>query len=268
MPQASITINGTPGSDTDLPINTLVQLNNQNIGGESTYLWTILDQPSGPTDVLSSTTIQNPTFTPQKEGTYHIQLIVNQSLADEQVDTVVAGILQLKTRIRQPAAGESTEADSSDGWAPATNESIRLLDTIRSDPGVSVMLATTTHGIFDVTKVTGTDLIKSGLPGEERLPEVSAALATDADIVWEPVHVVLAAVDGGSIVAGSLIFVRNFGFLQNVPFTGAVLNDTVYVDNSGALSRTAGTNTREVGRVVRVPASDFADIYFNGLNGS
>ena len=45
MPQAKILVNGIIGSNDDVTINTLVQLNNQNIGGESTYSWAILEQP-------------------------------------------------------------------------------------------------------------------------------------------------------------------------------------------------------------------------------
>ena len=40
MPQAKIEINGTAGSDEDLPINVLVQLSNEDVGGEVTYTYT------------------------------------------------------------------------------------------------------------------------------------------------------------------------------------------------------------------------------------
>ena len=55
MTQALITVNAVAGSNTDLPINTLVQLNNTGNGGEITYAWSILDQPPGTADALSST---------------------------------------------------------------------------------------------------------------------------------------------------------------------------------------------------------------------
>ena len=57
MPQALIKINAVIGSDDDLPLDTLVQLDNENIGGEVTYLWEILDQPAGTPDVSSPCTI-------------------------------------------------------------------------------------------------------------------------------------------------------------------------------------------------------------------
>ena len=65
MPSANISINGVDGSNADLPINVLVQLGNQNTGGEVTFNWTIVDQPPGLDDMLSSATLQNPTFTPK-----------------------------------------------------------------------------------------------------------------------------------------------------------------------------------------------------------
>ena len=64
MPQALITVNAVVGSNDDLPIDTLVTLANDNVGGETTYLWEIVDQPVGTADTLSSTSAPSVTFTP------------------------------------------------------------------------------------------------------------------------------------------------------------------------------------------------------------
>src|SRR3989304_312459 len=121
MPQSLIKVNAVVGSATNLPINGPAQLDNQNGGGETTYTWSILDQPEGTIDSLSSTSIQNPTFTPKKEGSYLVRLIVNQGQPDEQRNAVVCSVRQLKTLRRIPAAGETIEADTARGWATDVN---------------------------------------------------------------------------------------------------------------------------------------------------
>ena len=47
MPQAAIEINAVEASDENLPIDTLVQLSNNDVGDETTYLWEIVSQPPG-----------------------------------------------------------------------------------------------------------------------------------------------------------------------------------------------------------------------------
>ena len=131
MPRARIEINASVGSNTDLPINTSVLFSNDDAGDETSYLWSVLDQPVGATDALSNTTIENPTFTPKKEGTYLVRLTVDSGLSTESVDQVIVGIRDLKTRLRVPAAGETTEGDTTDGWSTTVNEMLNTtLDAI------------------------------------------------------------------------------------------------------------------------------------------
>lgn len=269
MPQAQITINAVAGSDDDLPIDTLVQLNNDNIGGEVTFQWTILDQPEGAADTLSSTSIVNPTFTPRKEGTYLIELIVNLGLPSEQRDRVVAAVRHLKTRDRIPAAGEADENGAS-GWAKANGVNallLRLID-MKADPGIVVGLINEALMAYGDTCVAeGTALIKTGLPGEERLAQFGFIAATAADVVRLPIAMPIAAVEGGSLSSGKLAYFRIFGLLQSVPVTGASAGDPVYVSDAINLTITPGTNTRCVGRVLRVVSAGVADVWFNGLGG-
>lgn len=250
MPQALITINATPGSDTDLPINTLVQLNNQNIGGETTYDWTILDQPEGASDSLSSPSVQNPTFTPRKEGTYLLQLIVNQGLASEQTDQVVAAVRHLKTRDRIPAAGETSEADASDGWSKPNGVDAILKRAIdmQADPGLIVaQVNATTPAAGKCVRIVGVATIKSGLPGQEDVPLVGVAAATDADIDHSLLGVMVGAVDGGSITNGKLVFVRVMG-LMNAAVSGTPgVGDQLYINDSGDISDTPGSTERAIG---------------------
>ncbi len=265
MTQALITVNAVAGSNTDLPINTLVQLNNTGNGGESTYAWSILDQPPGTTDVLSSASIVNPTFTPRKEGTYLIQVIVNLALGDQQTNRVVCSVRQLKTRTRVPAAGESTEADAADGYALSANELLRLIDTMRADPGVLVAQLGYAAAAQDVVRFTGIATLKSGLPGQEVVPLVTKGLATAAAITTEELGLVLAAVDGGALSNGKLAFIRVFGLVApatSAALVGAADEAAVYVSDTGVLDDVAGTNSRRCGKVVDNTGT--ISVYFKG----
>ena len=95
--QADIEFNGTAASDEDLPINTLVQLSNNDLGDETTYLWELVSQPVGAADALSATNIKAPTLTPRKEGTYLLQLTVDATFPTEVVDRKIFRIRQLKS---------------------------------------------------------------------------------------------------------------------------------------------------------------------------
>jgi len=262
MTQALITVNGSPGSDTDLPIDTLVQLNNTGNGGESTYLWTILDQPPGAADALSSTSIQNPTLTPKKEDSYLIQLIVNQGLADERVDRVVVAVRRLKTRIRVPAAGETTEVDSADGYASDANEILRLVDTVRADPGLVVAQLAYNAALHDIVRFTTVATIKSTLPGEEIIPVADLAVASASYVLAEALGIVVGPVaEGGTILTGDLVYVRVHGQVVNVSLVGITTGDVLFVSDAGRLARVAGTNEREIAKAL-TGSADVGSVHF------
>jgi len=253
MPQAKIKINGVIGSNTDLPINTLVLLDNVNTGGELTYAWTILDQPPGAADALSNPAIQNPTFTPKKEGTYLVKLVVNAALPTEQTDQVVAAVLQLKTRKRVPAAGETLEADTADGWAAGLNELWRFADSSVADNGVLVGVAGAAGLLAgNVLRCTSVATIKSGLPGEERVPGFTLAHANVAGEIDEPLVVLISGVNGAANPAnGDLIRVRSYG-VDDMQRAGApAVGDLVYLSDAGLPALVSGTLPRILGSVAQ-----------------
>lgn len=271
MPQAKITVNTVIGSNTDLPINTAVQLDNVNIGGEVTYNWTILDQPPGTADTLSDATIQNPVFTPKKEGTYLIQLVVNQSLVDEQTDRVVTAVRQLKTGLRIPAAGETIQADPADGWAADTNAYLRAMDSLIAEPGI-VVGANTSGGTLapgTVLRVTSSQVIKAGLPGQEVVPGFTVSIATTQGNVDELLCLLEGPVTGsGSVGNGALCRARYVGRVSGITIGGSPsVGDTVFVSDSGTLSTTPGTVRRQVGSIMAI-SGGVADIWFDGVGGA
>jgi hypothetical protein len=274
MPQAKITVNSVPGSNVNLPINTLVQLDNQNAGGELTYTWSILDKPPTSVDTLSSVSVQNPVFTPKVEGTYLIKLVVNQGLPTEQEDRVVCAVLQLKTLERIPAAGETTEADTSDGWATASNSYLRRMDALLVDPGVMVGVnasgGTLVRG--NIVRAPGVEFIKATLPGAEGLPGFTLAHANVLGEIDELLCVVESDITGvGVSIPGTgptearLMRVRYIG--RFVAITGSpAAGDTVYVNDGGSLSLTPGTIRRRVGSVMTGAYTN--DVWFNGVGGA
>lgn len=235
MVQALITVNGTPGSDDDLPINTLVTLGNQNNGGEVSYLWSIVNQPPGTADTLSATNVLAPTFTPKKEGTYLLRLVVNQSLASETYDQAIVAVRFLKSYQRAPAAGETDEDDLSNGWETAVNNVIRDVDDLLLGTDIAAV-ADVGIAIGDIVYVNGESTIKSGLPGEELLPLVSLA---DPPSDACTLGVVTQAADGGAVTTGTIVRVRFQGLVTIADtFTPG---DLVYLDDTTGTFASSGS---------------------------
>jgi len=63
-------------------------------GDPLTYVWSVTSRPSGSTAALSNANIVNPTFKPDKPGTYIIQLIVNDGTVNSAADTVTLTTFQ------------------------------------------------------------------------------------------------------------------------------------------------------------------------------
>lgn len=241
MVAANIKINGSAGSNTDLPAGTLVTLSNADNTGVTTWLWTILDQPPGTADNLSSPSAAAPTFTPNKEGSYLIQLIVNQGTGTEQRSQVIAAVLQSRTLERQPAAGETTETGA-DGWAGAANAWWRRLDQASVDSNVILAQA---NGALSANDIVVLDLLASeltGLPGEYLIAKAAPYLADggtgNAKLSTQTLGIVVGARDGsGSVADGEIAVVRIRGV--HVISTGIVpivpAGSPVYVDQTGQL---------------------------------
>jgi len=261
--RALIQINGVDGSNDDLPINVVVNLNNDGNGGEVSYAWVILDQPPGPADALSATNIANPTLQPRKQGTYLLQLTVNGSLVDE----AIVGIRQVKTNQRVPAAGETIQDSATRGWANASGSFQQLVD---SGYGANYGLVTAVSGgVFSrgqVLKQTGEAVIMSGLPGQETLPQWAAANITNASdlyLVESQLGVFESVVSTGSTnaVFGDIIYVRVAGRFAGSGVTTGGIGQEVYMDNTGALSLAPGSFPRIVGKSLNIDPS--ADLWIN-----
>ena len=262
MAQALITIDATAGSNppngTALVVGATVQLSNVNAGGEITYLWEWLDKPEGSLSAFSNPAIQNPTFVADSEGTYLIKLTVNRTLATEQVDTVIAAIKQLKSKIRIPAAGETQEESTSRGWAEDVNRALQTLDTNQANPARIVAYANGSLSTGKVVYIDAMQTIKSTLPGEEKVPRLALAQASSTVVREQPLFVVHSKVGGGtSISSGQLCYVTLSGIIGPLALGSGAVLDPVYVDDTGSIDVTEGTNARRIGHIAYVSSGDY-----------
>ncbi len=81
------------GVDQNLPTSSLVTLDGSGShdtdGDVLTYNWSVISKPAGSTASLSSTTLVNPTFTADMDGTYILQLIVNDGSLNSLANSVI-----------------------------------------------------------------------------------------------------------------------------------------------------------------------------------
>jgi hypothetical protein len=271
MAAAVPTINGIAGSNppngTALVVGSTVQLDNVNAGGEITYLWELLDVPEGSLAALSNAALQNPTFVADCEGTYLIKLTVNRTLATEVSSKIIAAVSQLKSALRIPAAGESTEASTQRGWALSANRDLIALDNLYADPNSTVGIAAGTESLGHVLYISSIQTIKVGLPGEEKLPVFSSALASSLLQADKPLYVFIGKVGGGaSVSAGNYLRAKLSGLVGPIGMTGGSVGDSVFLDNTGKMDVTAGTYARRVGTIAYIDGSDYY-VAFNGSLG-
>lgn len=269
MAQALILINTVAGSNPPngvaLVVGASVQLNNQNAGGETTYLWEWVDKPEGSFSAFSNANIQNPTFVADCEGTYLIKLTVNRLLSTIQVDQVLAAVKQVKSLYRIPAAGETQEESTSRGWAEDVNRALRTLDDAQANQTKIVAYANGSLSTGAVVYFDSIQTIKSTLPGEEKVPRLALAQASSSVVSDQPLYVVHSKVGGGtSISSGQLCYVSTAGIIGPLAIGSGVATDPVYVTDSGLLSTTPGTNTRRMGHIIYVDGVN----YYIAIDGS
>lgn len=262
--QARILIGGIPGSNDDATINTVVSLSNDGLGGEVTYLWQILDQPPGTADALSVNNQAACTLRPKKEGTYLIRLTVADAQGSTTANQVLLGVRQLKSRQRLPAAGETFEDNGTSGWRGTMNAYLSYLDNRIADGGLVVAVLGTNGALAGtVCRPQGLHVLKSGLPGEEEIAVMVATTAQTAAEVRGQLCVLISDLNGNAAPAQyAVCLFRHTGIISGLTGNPAV-NDPVYVNDSGALSTTAGTVARQVGAVSRAGGGTY-DVYLQG----
>ena len=196
MSAASIVINQTgiaaPGepsvSRDDLALGSEVQLTNANNTGVRSWRWTMVSRPLNSTSELSNPVTPNPTFTPDVEGTYLIELQVDEAQGG-QVDRRI-GAVRDGSGLRVPAGQETDEANwpnNIDGWWLDQAKLLAEVSASRSalDWKSSVHVATT-----------------APLPANTLTPGAPSVLVSSANQVFP-------SVDGQLVVQGEALLVTN-----------------------------------------------------------
>lgn len=255
MARALIQINGSDSRFTTVTIGTTVQLANNDEGGESTYAWSIVDQPEGTADNLSSASIENPTFVPTKEGSYQVRLIVNASLPTQDLQTAIVAVLDARTAQRYPAATESDEASTARGWSQALNRLLKQAMVAASDANLVVAQTPGSIAAGAIVKFSALGTISSGTQAQFDSLKIAAVNGTVS--VSGRLGIVIDGVVPGDLAVNKLVVVRVFGL---VPFSVAgapTVGDPVFLSNAGIASLTPGTVPRPIGVVVSVGGGNF-----------
>jgi hypothetical protein len=250
MPQADIEINAVAASNEDLPIDTLVQLSNNDVGDESTYDWSVISQPPGPADLLSAANIENPTLIPKKEDTYLIQLIVDQGLPGESIDRKLFRIRRFKTDAALIATAESIQGTQG-AWSLPQNETLDQLLNHVYDGTVIIARAGGALTTGAAVQLDDVVIIKAGLPGAENVPQVNTINATDPTIATKIVGIVVGKPNGDpTVLVNDMVLVRLAGFFDLALVGSPALGDPVFINDSGVLSLVQGTTRKKAGVVI------------------
>lgn len=274
MASAQIVVNGIPGSRTDITFNTTVLLSNQNNAGVTSWNWYLLSQPEGtPTVALTGGTTATPQFNATKEGSYLIKLVVNAGLAGEATDQVVAAVRELETGDRIPAAGETTEVQATEGWANTSlNPILQLATRLQNNGLISGVLNSAFGGTLtagEVVYINGATSIGAG-SNARQVPVFSKALATTQAHMNGVLGVMLRNLEaggGGTATANQRIQVQLMGAYPStvIMAAGGAVGDKVYVTNTGNLSLSAGSISRQVGTVASVSGTTYR-VFLSGYS--
>lgn len=192
------------GSDQTVSTGTTVTLNGSNSsdpdGDTLTYLWDITIKPTGSIASVADATSANASFLPDVDGTYTVQLLVNDGTVDSPADTLVvtattaniapladAGMTQT---VYKGAAVNLDGSGSSDG----DGDSLTYSWTMISKPaGSSTLLANTTtvspsfvsdvDGVYDIELVVN-DGTQNSLADTVIVTAVNVGTVTSAGLVW------------------------------------------------------------------------------------
>ena len=135
MVTAAIVINqgilppGTPStSRDDLDITTTVILTNDDDTGVITWSWEFVSKPPGSSAILATPTTLSSSFSPDIIGSYLIKLTVTDGGSLSDTDQRIGAIKTEYLRIRIPAAEETTDFESLQGWAHAIHSAFIAID--------------------------------------------------------------------------------------------------------------------------------------------
>ena len=189
----TVTLDGSGSSDPD--------------GDSLTYQWTFVNIPTGSTAVLADETTATPTFVPDLEGDYQIQLIVNDGTENSLPDVVVV-TAEIPTLLVPHLRG-MTQADA-EFVIDAFNLTVGTIDTANHpDVPDGRVTAQTPAGGTEVPQGTIIDITVSLGPVFVTVPDVVGLSEADAETAITDVNLAVFPVtrreNSDTIPAGDVI---------------------------------------------------------------
>jgi PKD domain/K319L-like, PKD domain len=174
------------GSDQVVAVGGLAQLTGSGSSDPEdqtlSYAWQFLSKPAGSAATLSSTSIVNPTFTPDVPGEYELELVVNDGVQDSAPDTVIVQtplLLALSPHALSIPTSSSGGLTVSIAYAAPSDLVVAVGSSntsVATVPSTVTILEGATSANFNVTggTTTGGVIVTASAPG------TSAAHATVA----------------------------------------------------------------------------------------
>lgn len=131
----------------DIVLSSAVVLQNTDNTGVTQWRWRLVSRPRSSTATLSNPNAAAPSFTPDVEGTYLVELLINEGRTAGERHRLIAAIRQDINGVmcRIPSARETNEANwlvggvpNEDGWAPDMDQ---LLEALGSGGGGGGLVA-------------------------------------------------------------------------------------------------------------------------------
>lgn len=250
---ASIRFNGSPG-----PLQIvagLVTLSNFNNTGVNGWHWELLDRPLGSAAVIGSPFLAAPSFTADVPGSYRVRLRTYLDAGRTVLDASDIQITFIRYAVpfdwRKPAAGETTEVDTSRGWATARDEFTGNVQTYMVGGLQTAWAQQPTielgGNVFSITQGGGLVFRFNGVTGR---PEMEDGTEASPGLIFRSdtnTGIFRVAADSLSISAGgdeavrfSLPTPNNAQVLGNIPSNAAVPSFGFIGDPTTGISHPTG----------------------------
>lgn len=281
-----ININGLATTSRNVPFGVSVSLTNSDQVDVTSQTWEVLSYPRDvngtPPDFatnFAAWTVQpnltyriiqpGPSpfaavvFTPDVTGTYLVKLSCATS-SGTLTQTAIVRVADVYTAEYVPAAGESVEAGTLEGWAKERNRSIKYLSR-RVAKGTFVRVANQSGSSIArgrVVRVTdfadAHGITPNAVPGgstvlPERIPLVVLGNASDAGASTYRYLVLDETIANNGTGLAQMAGV--FEGSSDVDYSGFTAGAPIYVSNTGTQSPTPGTTALVIGHVVKASAA-------------
>ena len=227
------------GSDQNVSVNSEVHLDaNASVG--TSYRWEFLVRPTNSRAVLSDTTISNPTFLADINGTYKLELSVNSTDAQETKDSVTITAYSSNVDNTIPNTAPVLEINSSLSIHENQTNVFTIQATDKENNTLSYSLAGSDAASFKIDSQSGV-----------------VTLFSPADFESKKLYEFTAIVNDGNLTDSQNIALHILN-VQEVPL---LANSVLNIDENRAVSTVVGSL-----RIIQKGDSNISSIRLSGVN--